>query len=99
MMTQLKKIAHVSLLMMLLGSVHAMAIEEAPYNVVKSESSFEIRDYDAYIVAETLVEGEFEDAGGKAFKRLFAYISGDNRAQTKVAMTAPVSQASGEILK
>lgn len=73
-----------------------MAIEEAPYKVVKSDSSFEVRDYESYIVAETLVDGEFEDAGGKAFKRLFRYISGDNRSQSKVAMTAPVSQASGE---
>lgn len=95
-MTQLMWLVHVSLIIMLLGSVHAMAIEEAAYKVVKSDSSFEVRDYESYIVAETLVDGEFEDAGGKAFKRLFRYISGDNRSQSKVAMTAPVSQASGE---
>lgn len=73
-----------------------MAIEEASHEVVKADGSIEIRDYDSYLLAETLVEGDFEDAGSIAFKRLFRYISGDNRAQSKIAMTAPVAQAPGE---
>ena len=74
----------------------AMAIEEASYQVVKTEGPFELRDYALYIVAETLVAGNFEKAGSSAFRRLFGYISGDNRSQTKIAMTAPVSQKSSE---
>ena len=73
-----------------------MAIEEAPYEVVKVEGDFEVRDYAPHIFAATFVEGDFEDAGSSAFKRLFRYISGDNRSQTKIAMTAPVTQQSGE---
>jgi len=73
-----------------------MAVEETPYEVVKTDGSFEVRDYGPYILAQTFVEGDFEDAGSKAFKRLFRYISGDNRAQSKLAMTAPVSQSTGE---
>ncbi|PLY01960.1 MAG: heme-binding protein [Desulfuromonas sp.] len=73
-----------------------MSIEEAPFELVKKDDPFEIRDYASYIVAETFVEGDFEDAGSDAFKRLFGYISGDNRARSEIAMTAPVSQASGE---
>jgi len=38
------------------------------------------------------VEGDLEGAGNKAFNRLFQYISGNNRAQSRVEMTAPVSQ-------
>lgn len=74
------------------GEKLAMAIEEASYQVVKTEGPFELRDYAPHIVAQTLVDSEFEEAGSKAFRRLFRYISGDNRSQTKLPMTAPVRQ-------
>jgi len=76
----------------IIGSIDAMAIEEAAYKVLRKENNFEIRDYAPHILAETVVEGDFEDAGDKAFTRLFRYISGENRSRDKVAMTAPVSQ-------
>ena len=69
-----------------------MAIEEARYTVVERDGEFEIRDYAPHVVAETVVAGAFERAGNEAFRRLFRYISGDNRSRHKVAMTAPVSQ-------
>ena len=76
----------------IIGAADAMAIEEAQYNVVKKDGRFEVRDYSPHILAETIVEGEMKEAGGKAFRKLFRYISGDNSSQQKVAMTAPVSQ-------
>jgi len=85
-----------TLIILFSGTDKTMAIEEAPYTVVKSEDSFEIRDYAPYLLAETLVDGDFEKVGSSAFRRLFRYISGDNQSQTKIAMTAPVSQESGE---
>ena len=66
--------------------------EEAKYEVVSKSKNFEIRDYAPYVVAETVVEGPLEDAGNKAFHRLFNYISGNNQSRDKIAMTAPVSQ-------
>ena len=84
----------------IIGEMDAMAIEEATYNVVKKDDKFEIRDYAPHILAETVVEGDLEQAGNKAFNKLFRYISGDNRSRDKVAMTAPVSQeAIGEKIK
>ncbi|MFO7989312.1 MAG: heme-binding protein, partial [Desulfotignum sp.] len=74
------------------GAINAMAIEEAEYTVIKKDTHFEIRDYAPHIIAETVVQGNLKDAGDIAFKKLFGYISGDNRSRDKVSMTAPVSQ-------
>jgi len=77
---------------LIIGAMDAMAIEEAAYKVFKKDNKFEIRDYSPHVVAETIVEGDLEVVGNKAFNRLFHYISGGNRSRDKVAMTAPVSQ-------
>jgi hypothetical protein len=69
-----------------------MATEEAPYTVLKSDDSFELREYPSQILAEIIVDGDLEGAGNKAFRPLFRYISGDNRSRSTIAMTAPVSQ-------
>ena len=81
----------------IIGAIDAMAIEEAAYKVVKKDNQFEIRDYAPHILAETVVEGNLEEAGNKAFNKLFSYISGDNRSRSKVAMTTPVSQEPGGV--
>ena len=82
------------LLMMIFafGVMEVMAVEEAKYSVLKKNERFEIRDYAPHVLAEVIVEGDIEQAGNKAFNRLFRYISGDNRSRYKIEMTAPVSQ-------
>ncbi len=76
---------------------NTMATEEAEYSVVLKEQSFELRNYESHILAETIVDGDFDKAGNKAFRRLFKYISGNNKSQQKIAMTSPVGQgAEGE---
>ena len=69
-----------------------MGIEEAAYIVETNAGAFEVRQYASQIVAEITVDGTMEEAGNKAFRPLFNYISGANRTQGKIAMTAPVSQ-------
>jgi len=82
------------MMLILLAGVEAMAIEEAPYKVVQTSGIFEVREYEPHILAETLVDGTLEDAGNKAFRRLFNYISGANHTRSSITMTAPVSQES-----
>jgi hypothetical protein len=87
----IKSIIALSLLTCFTGGC-ATTVEEAKYKVISKTENFELRDYPSHIVAETEVDGTLEDAGNKAFNRLFDYISGKNRSRDKIAMTAPVSQ-------
>lgn len=69
------------------------AVEEAEYRVLQQDGAIELREYAPSIVAETVVDAGFEDAGNRAFRTLFRYIDGENVAQQEIAMTAPVSQS------
>jgi len=71
---------------------NVMATEEAKYAVLEKEGRFELRQYEPCIVAETLVEGDFDEVGNAGFRRLFRYISGDNQQKMPISMTAPVAQ-------
>jgi effector-binding domain-containing protein len=72
-----------------------VGIEKPKYEVIEKEGKFEIRQYQGQIVAETVVESDFDNAGNVAFRRLFNYISGENRKKESIAMTAPVNQKTG----
>ena len=69
-----------------------MAAEEAKYTVSVKQDDFEVREYEPSIVAEVIVNDDFEGASGAAFRTLFNYISGDNTGRNKIEMTAPVTQ-------
>lgn len=71
----------------------AGAVEEAVYSLVSRDGRFEVRDYAAMILAETLVEGDRASAGNRGFDPLFNYISGENRTRHEIPMTAPVFQS------
>ena len=49
----------------------ALAAEEAKYRVLQTDGAIELRQYEPSIVAETVVDAEFEDAGNRAFRKLF----------------------------
>ena len=82
----------------LLTGANVMAIEEPTYEVVKSYPELELRRYEPFLVAETEVDGDFDEVGSQAFRILAAYIFGENKSRAKMEMTAPVNQrpAAGE---
>ena len=70
------------------------SIDEPNYRLLKTDQaqSVEIRYYDEYLVAETLVDSTYKQAGSIGFRRLFRFISGANTTQQSIAMTAPVER-------
>lgn len=72
----------------------AMATEEPKYTIETKSANYEIRKYEATLVAETLIQDSFDKVGNQAFRILADYIFGNNNSKTKIAMTAPVTQKS-----
>ena len=76
-------------------SCQVMAIEEPEFKILVDEGELEIRSYDEYLVAETSVEGSFDTASRKGFRRVAGYIFGENKnsigQSEKIHMTAPVT--------
>jgi effector-binding domain-containing protein len=75
-----------------LPSCVTVGIETPKYKVIEKEGQLEIRRYPPQIVAETIVQADFDQSGNLAFRRLYKYISGRNRTKQSIAMTAPVNQ-------
>ena len=74
-----------------------MATEEPRYAVTKKDDAFEIRLYESYIVAETVVDtADFSEASNVGFRRIAGYIFGGNKVQQKMSMTAPVTTEQSE---
>ncbi len=71
-----------------------MATEEPNYTILMQTEDFELRRYDAQLVAQTWVNGDQDAASRQGFKTLAGYIFGDNTAESgrssKISMTAPV---------
>nr|WP_298929197.1 heme-binding protein [uncultured Erythrobacter sp.] len=66
--------------------------EEPPYEVVVDDDGFEVRQYAPMVVAEVTHTGDRRRASGASFRRLAAYIFGQDRPAggENIAMTSPV---------
>lgn len=70
------------------------AYESAEYTTEFSDGAFEIRSYPDLWLASTPSQIDAQGGDG-GFMRLFRYISGNNQAEQKIAMTTPVFMESG----
>ncbi len=76
-----------------------MATEEPKFELISKHDHIELRRYSAFIVAETLVEGDMDAASNQGFRAIADYIFGNNvaagaapdKGSEKIAMTAPVT--------
>ena len=66
--------------------------QEQKYSVVNKFAGFELRNYDACLVADVKIDSDFEKAGNAGFGPLVSFIGGRNETGAKIAMTAPVIQ-------
>lgn len=66
--------------------------EHQHYSVVRQFDQFEVRRYDAHVLAQVDVPGGLRSGAGAGFAPLFQYISGNNENRQSFAMTAPVLQ-------
>ena len=81
----MKKFLTVLILTLTLGS-QTMAYEEANYETISENKNYEIRKYFDRLVIET------DSTEGNGFRKLFNYISGNNKENEEIKMTVPVTQ-------
>ena len=75
-----------------LVGAEAMATEKPDYNTVMTEGKFEVREYPSMLLAEVKVTGDRGEAANRGFRKLAAFIFGDNLPNAKIAMTSHVTQ-------
>jgi len=83
----MQKIIFIVYIFFLLPYSTTMANEEASYDVVHKTDIYEVRYYSDRLVAQVTNKGD-----NNSFRKLFNYISGENKNSEKIAMTIPVTQ-------
>ena len=83
----MQKIIFIVYIFFLLPYSTTMANEEASYDVVHKTDIYEVRYYSDRLVAQVKNKGD-----NNSFRKLFNYISGENKNSEKIAMTIPVTQ-------
>ena len=83
----MQKIIFIVYIFFLLPYSTTMANEEASYDVVHKTDIYEVRYYSDRLVVQVTNKGD-----NNSFRKLFNYISGENKNSEKIAMTIPVTQ-------
>ena len=83
----LLKINFIVCLIFLFSYSTTMATEEAFFKVVQKNDIYEIRYYSDRLIVQVA-----NKVDNNSFRKLFKYISGENKNSEKIAMTIPVTQ-------
>lgn len=83
-------------LWVLWGWLSVRNIEEPKYTVLSETELYEIREYSPQLIAQTTVDGVMDDALNEGFRRIAAYIFGENAVKEPIAMTTPVTSQESE---
>lgn len=67
--------------------------EEPKYYVLMKDGNKQIRKYYPFIMAQTLIRGDFKFSSNEGFFRLANYIFGANSTGERMSMTTPVFQS------
>ena len=101
-------IAAVALVCLIVGGAYIYAstaklerekVEQPEYTVLATKDGYEIRRYDACVVAQIKLDGPAESAMNRGFRPLAGYIFGGNTKRSEIAMTSPVIQQSAQSQK
>ena len=65
-------------------------LETPEYTILYKASDFEVREYAAFLVAETPMPPGSGAASGSGFQELAGYIFGGNQSKQSMEMTTPV---------
>lgn len=63
---------------------------EPQYQLLSERGDVQIRQYPPLLIAETVIDADYAQAGNIGFNRLAGYIFGGNQQKQQMAMTAPV---------
>ena len=75
----------------IISAMKTSDIETPKYEVVKTYKDFELRQYEAMLLATTnLGPSSFDQKSSEGFRTIASYIFGKNQTNEKIAMTAPV---------
>jgi hypothetical protein len=96
-MKQLRKLmlyvaAPLAVVLALMNGCNVGQYQEPAFTVSDKVDGIELRDYAPALAAEVQVKGARKEAINQGFRLIADFIFGNNTAQTKVAMTAPVIQ-------
>lgn len=69
------------------------------YTVLAKARDYEIRRYEAYVVAEVIIEGDLHPAMNAGFRILASYIFGNNTAKSSIDMNGPVTELESGTMK